>query len=159
MLQYILLISTSLSSICLHQWYLSESLKNEFIYIIEFLWLLLAVVTSMLNLLVQSWNTMTICEARDILLLTKKSWKRTWFKVNTSATIQHNIWGEEAQEPLEIFLNVFSEFSDKKFYQYSKRVQTCSLLCKRSGCYHSTSKTQVRDKIFKLSPIHASLIY
>ena len=27
------------------------------------------------------------------------------------------------------------------------------------GCYNSTSKTHVRDRIFKLSPIHASVIY
>ena len=33
------------------------------------------------------------------------------------------------------------------------------LLCKRPGCYHSTSETHVRDRIFKLSPIHASVIY
>ena len=36
---------------------------------------------------------------------------------------------------------------------------TSHLLCKRPGCYHSASKTHVRDRIFKLSPIHASVIY
>ena len=40
-----------------------------------------------------------------------------------------------------------------------KRVRTCHLLCKRRGCYHSTSKTHVRDRIFKLNLIHASVIY
>ena len=30
---------------------------------------------------------------------------------------------------------------------------------KRPGCYHSASKTQVKDRIFKLTPIHASVIY
>ena len=30
-------------------------------------------------------------------------------------------------------------------------------MCKRPGCYHSTSKTHVRDRILKLSPIHASV--
>ena len=34
----------------------------------------------------------------------------------------------------------------------------CSPL-KRPGCYHSTSKTQVEERILKLSPIHASAIY
>ena len=29
-----------------------------------------------------------------------------------------------------------------------KRAQTCHLLCKRPGCYHSTSKIHVRDTIF-----------
>ena len=33
------------------------------------------------------------------------------------------------------------------------------LLCKRQGCYHSASKTHVTDRIFKLSPVHASMIY
>ena len=40
-----------------------------------------------------------------------------------------------------------------------KRTPTCHLLCKRAGCYHSASKTHVRDRIFKLNPIHASVIY
>ena len=40
-----------------------------------------------------------------------------------------------------------------------KRARSCQLLCKRPGCYHSANKTHVRDRIFKLSPIHASLIY
>ena len=31
-------------------------------------------------------------------------------------------------------------------------------LCKRPACYHSASTTHVRDRIFKLSPIHASVI-
>ena len=33
------------------------------------------------------------------------------------------------------------------------------IVCKRPGCYHSTSKTRVRDRIFKLNPIYASVIY
>ena len=33
------------------------------------------------------------------------------------------------------------------------------LLCKRPECCHSASKTHVRDRIFKFSPIQASLIY
>ena len=33
------------------------------------------------------------------------------------------------------------------------------LLRKRPGCYHSTNKTHVRDRIFKLSPIHVYVIY
>ena len=45
---------------------------------------------------------------------------------------------------------------------YSKRAWTCHpaiLLCKRPWCFDSTSKTYVRHRIFKLSPIYASLIY
>ena len=37
-----------------------------------------------------------------------------------------------------------------------KGLKSASLLCGRPGC---TSKTHVRDKIFKLSPTHASVIY
>ena len=33
------------------------------------------------------------------------------------------------------------------------------LLCKRPWCYHSASKTHVRDGILKFSPIYASVIY
>ena len=40
-----------------------------------------------------------------------------------------------------------------------EKVQTCHLLCKKLGCYHSTSKTRVTDRIFKLSPMYASMIY
>ena len=46
----------------------------------------------------------------------------------------------------------------QKICHYSKRARTCYLLCKRPGCYHSASKIHVRDRIFKSSPIHASLI-
>ena len=47
---------------------------------------------------------------------------------------------------------------DKNICHYSKRAQTCYLLCKRPGCYHIANKTHVRDRIFKLSPFHASVI-
>ena len=40
-----------------------------------------------------------------------------------------------------------------------KRGRSCNLLCWRSGCCDSTSKTQMRDRIFKLTLIHASVIY
>ena len=53
----------------------------------------------------------------------------------------------------------FAEFSEKNICHYSKRARTCHLLCKRQGCYHSTNKTHVGDRIFKLSLIHASVIY
>ena len=33
------------------------------------------------------------------------------------------------------------------------------LLCKRPGWYHCSSKIYVRDRVFKLSPIYASLIH
>ena len=33
-----------------------------------------------------------------------------------------------------------------------------TLLCLKPGCYHSDSKTHVRDKMFELNLIHASVI-
>ena len=53
----------------------------------------------------------------------------------------------------------FTEFGDKNICHCNKRARTCNLLCKRPGCYHSTSETHVRGRIFKLSPINASVIY
>ena len=47
----------------------------------------------------------------------------------------------------------------QKICHYSKRVRTCILLFERPGCYHRASKTHVRERIFKLTPIHASGIY
>ena len=52
----------------------------------------------------------------------------------------------------EFSLNVFAVFgesSTKNICHYSKRVRTYHLLCQRPGCYHSASKTHVRDRIFK----------
>ena len=56
---------------------------------------------------------------------------------------------------MEFFLNVLI---DKNIWHYSKRIPTSYLLCKRPVCYHSTIKTHVRHRIFKLSPLHASVI-
>ena len=39
----------------------------------------------------------------------------------------------------------FTEFSDRNISQYSKKAQTCHLLWRRPGCYHSASKTHVRQ--------------
>ena len=39
-----------------------------------------------------------------------------------------------------------------------KSAKTCHLLCKRLWYYYGNSKTYVRDRIFKLSPIDASVI-
>ena len=62
---------------------------------------------------------------------------------------------------MEFFLNVcteFKEFNDKNICHYRKRVWG-HLLYKRPRYYHNTSKTHVRDRILKLTPIHASVIY
>ena len=77
------------------------------------------------------------------------------FPPNTSTQLVRSI-----KFSLNVFTE-FSDFSDKKYLslQYRKRARTCHLLCKRPGYYHSTSKTHVRDRIFELSPTHASVIY
>ena len=50
-------------------------------------------------------------------------------------------------------------FTDENSCHYSKRTRSCHLLCERPGCYDSASKTHVRDRISKLRPFHASVIY
>ena len=60
------------------------------------------------------------------------------------------------------FAKYFTElagFRDKNICHYSKRAQSCHFLCNRQGCYQSASKTHVRDRMFKLSPTHASVRY
>ena len=47
----------------------------------------------------------------------------------------------------------------KNICHHGKTVQTCYLLCQRLGCSHSTCKKDVRDRIFELTLIHASMIY
>ena len=39
-----------------------------------------------------------------------------------------------------------------------KCIRTSYLLCNEPACYHSASKTYVRDRVFKMSPIDASVI-
>ena len=51
----------------------------------------------------------------------------------------------------------FDELSEDIKIFFIKRAQTCHLLCRRPGCCHSTSKTQVRERIFKLILIYASV--
>ena len=62
-----------------------------------------------------------------------------------------------------VFRKYFTEFARilHKIYilYFQKIIQTCHLLCKRPRCYHSASKTQVAERIFKLSPVHALVIY
>ena len=56
---------------------------------------------------------------------------------------------------LQFSLNVFfTEFSGKKYF-ILRRLRTCHIMYKRPRCYHSTSKTQAAERIFKLSLIHA----
>ena len=52
---------------------------------------------------------------------------------------------------MEFFLNVFTEF-----IFVIKRSRTCY---KRLGCYYNARKTQMRNRIVELSPIHVSVIY
>ena len=67
--------------------------------------------------------------------------------VNTGAT--HNT--------KEFFLNVSLNSVTKIFVITVKGLEPAT--SKRPVYYHSASKTHVRDRIFKLTPIHASVIY
>ena len=66
---------------------------------------------------------------------------RTTFKLKFDDICDYNL----LECAIEFFQN---EFSDKNICHYSNRTLTCHLLCKRPGCYHSTSRTHVRDRIF-----------
>ena len=47
----------------------------------------------------------------------------------------------------------------QKMLSFKKIIRSSHLPCKRSRCYHSANKTHVAERIFKLSPIHAWVIY
>ena len=108
--------------------------------------------------------------------------KRLWQRMGQTvwSTLRRDVWKKSSAqmfwvwvhlEVLEFFLNVFTEFSELRtnifviksndwhLFIFVKRVQTCHILCKRPGCYHSTNETHVKDRIFYLIPIHASVIY
>ena len=70
-----------------------------------------------------------------------------------------NLQEKQTHRNIGVFPKCFTEFSDKNICHYSKRAQTCHLLCKKPACYHNTSKIHVKDRIFKLTPSHASVIY
>ena len=46
-----------------------------------------------------------------------------------------------------------------KILYFKKIIRISYLMCKRPRCYHSASKTQVAERIFKLTPVHATVIY
>ena len=84
----------------------------------------------------------------------------TWFFTMLPHTILHGHISLVIKFILLIFCaHAFDEFSDKNICHYSKRARTCHLLWERPGYYHSISKTHMRDRIFKLSPIYSSVIY
>ena len=72
------------------------------------------------------------------------------------------VWGEIKPTVFPKCVTYFSEFSDKKIVITVKRLKPASeplLVWETNMLPHSTSKTHVRDGIFKLSPIHVSVIY
>ena len=99
-------------------------------------------------------------------------WRQLWvsnpsddsaisFHVAMSLIFQtHNITWQVSFEFSPNVFTQFSEFSDKNIIIFFKKsIQTCHLPCKRPRCHHGTSKTQVAEKNFELSPVHASVIY
>ena len=56
-----------------------------------------------------------------------------------------------------VFLIFFIECSDKFFAR--KVIWTWKLLCKRPRCYHRTSRTRAKERIFKLTTNNALVIY
>ena len=87
------------------------------------------------------------CNTKEGATLKDISWK---FSDNTPppspSQEYHNIW---------VFPFCFTKFSDKTFI---KKIRTCNLLYEIPSCYHRASKIKVRERIFKLNLIHASVI-
>ena len=57
----------------------------------------------------------------------------------------------------EMTFTKFTEFIDNIFVK--KESRNNSLLYKKQRWYHSAMKRQVTERVFKLAPIHASVIY
>ena len=49
----------------------------------------------------------------------------------------------------------YASYWNAFLFYFKNIIWTCHLRCKRRRCYHSTSKAQVAEMIFKLIPIHA----
>ena len=58
----------------------------------------------------------------------------------------------------EFSLNVFIEFSKFNDKIFVFTVKTHHILCYKPGYFLSTSKTYVRDRNFKLTPVYALVI-
>ena len=76
-----------------------------------------------------------------------------------TSMLQVACWSASLRAVVVEFSQMFSLNSVTKILYSKTIIQTCHLLCKRPRCYYSTSKTQVADRIFELSLIHASVIY
>ena len=56
-------------------------------------------------------------------------------------------------------LKILSDLLYLRLFSNERLFRSCHLLCKRPRCHDSANKTHVAEKIFKLSSIHASVIY
>ena len=100
---------------------------------------------------------------RELSLLSKAMFWSSWIDLNCpckwlDAKISDSgnlIKIRKTKKIIEFSLNVVT----KSICHYSKKDWTCHLLCKIPGCYHRARKTWVAERIFKLNPIHALVIY
>ena len=51
------------------------------------------------------------------------------------------------------------QWPQKSIIERNCCIRTCYLLCKTQRCYHSARRAHVAERIFRLTPIHASAIY
>ena len=69
-------------------------------------------------------------------------------------------WDNTIEFPYMVSLNLLNSVTKNIIFQkHYSNLPPSHLLCKRPTCYHSASKTLVAERIFKLSPIHVSVIY
>ena len=73
--------------------------------------------------------------------------------------IQKSLYWKRIKRTFEFSLNVFTEFSDKMFCKKMLFEPATSCVRDKDDRSHISSKIQVKERIFKLIPIHASLIY
>ena len=59
---------------------------------------------------------------------------------------------------IEFYLNVFTELT-KLFAMAVQMLEAATSCVRDPGCYYSTSKSYLRDRIFKFSSVHALVIY
>ena len=86
----------------------------------------------------------------------------TYARWSRSAVINHLSHCQSSKELTKIIEFFLIEFyiiyRIGKTFLWQKSIRACYLLCKKPGWYYSAKKAQVIEGIFKLTPIHASVI-
>ena len=80
---------------------------------------------------------------------------------NKQGILTLGVWGTLKCKTMDFFLIVFTEFaefSDKEYLSIQK-LEPATAFIRHQDVTTAPAKTQVRDRIFKLSPIYSLVIY